>query len=527
MRIQKLLAPNNNLKSLYIKELDELRREKEIITEANGNIRFPISLKKGDIISFGTYVNALVLDKWETLTKAKNIAIVLRSSGRIEAQVYNSRGAYDWDTDVRASGKEPVDVVVSEAKKEGIYEYTISLANVNCTGVVYPIIEAQEPCEFIGGEYICDDVEKLNPIKPCYVINYNRDAKSTRENIRAITTKAGYKGELIIVCDMTAELGDNVFIDNTHKHSNIIQMATSLEPGNSLNEAFDYIKNKADCDYTHIIVIDTKTILDDNALARVFTFISLLDDIRDNLIIQGDILSDSRHLESSGYLIKDDKPRRRYKGFDLCKSSDFVTAISSDEIDFFSFGLLCIPVKCNMYFDPNIRHYVEFEYFLNNRRLEIANINGFYGYVRSTLDEGIIWTTYYKMRDYLIAIINSEYEMDRQRFSDFMDSKIKSHYKKGGLELAFAIMESANDFLNGPEGLYDEYCLEEIRERLIELSADFNKRLTKGSNKIKDRIELQKQYNKLYLKIDHDYDMIIDSWTKSKRKVDDEREQQQ
>ena len=45
------------------------------------------------------------------------------------------------------------------------------------------------------------------------------------------------------------------------------------------------------------------------------------------------------------------------------------------------------------------------------------------------------------MRDYLIAIINSEYEMDRQRFSDYMDREIKSYYKKGGLELASAIID--------------------------------------------------------------------------------------
>ena len=388
MRIQKLLAPNNNLKSLYIKELDELKREKEIIGDGKCEITFPISLKKGDIISFGTYVNALVLDKWLTLTKAENIAIVLRSSGRIDAQVYNSRGAYDWETDVRAAGKEPVEVKVSESKKKGVYEYTISLSDVNCTGVVYPIIEALEPCQFLGGEYVCDDVKDLEPIKPCYVINYNRDAKVTREGISAITSKAGYNGELIVVCDMTAELGENVFIDNTQKRSNIVQIATSLEPGNSLNKALDYIRNESDEDYTHIIVIDSRTLLDDNALARVFTFVSLLDDIRDNMIIQGDILSDNTHLESSGYLIS-------------------VTAISSEEIDFFSFGLLCIPANNNLYFEPDIRNFVEFEYFLNNRRLEIASINGFFGYSQSSVSEGIIWTTYYKMRDYLIAIINS------------------------------------------------------------------------------------------------------------------------
>ena len=525
MRIQKLLPPNNNLKSLYIKELDELKREREITRDDNVGITFPLSLKRGDIISFGTYVNSLVLDKWVTLTKAKNIAVVLRTSGRIDVQLYNSRGVYDWDTGIRNAGKEPVEANVKKTQKKGVYEYTVSLSDVNCVGVVYPVIEALEPCEFLGGEYICDDVDKLNPIKPCYIINYNRDAKVTRENIDTITSKVGYNGELIIICDMTAELGENVFIDSTHKYSNIVQIATSLMPGDSLNKAFDYIRCNALEDYTHIIIIDAKTLIDDNALARVFTFVSLLDDIRDNMVIQGDIIS-GRTLESSGYVVRDGMPKSRFNGFDMGMSSDFVNEVSSEEIDFFSFGLLCVPVNNNMYFDPNIRHFVEFEYFLNNRKLEIACINGFFGYSRGTVSEGIIWTTYYRMRDYLIAIINSEYEMNRQRFSDFMDSEIKDYYKKGGLELSLAVMEAANDFLNGPEGLYDEYCLEEIRERLIELSDRFNHKLTAGTNKVKDRLELQKQYNKLYLKIDHDYDMIMDRWTKSKRKVDDEREQQ-
>ena len=71
MRIQKLLAPNNNLKSLYIKELDELKREKEIIGDGKCEITFPISLKKGDRIAQGIFLEYGITEDDETLTERK------------------------------------------------------------------------------------------------------------------------------------------------------------------------------------------------------------------------------------------------------------------------------------------------------------------------------------------------------------------------------------------------------------------------------------------------------------------------
>lgn len=526
MIIQKLLAPSNNLKSLYIKELDELKRWKDTIDECNANITFPISLNKGDIISFETYINAFPIEKWYSYTKAKNVQIVIRTSEKVNIQVYNSTGVYERDSNNRFSGKRKIDTDIKCIEYDEYKEYTINLKEKNLSGVIYPIIEAMTDCELLGGEYTSDTPKGASKCRICYIVSYNRDANTTRSNINAIINNPLYDGEYIVVCDMTGELSSDVFIDNSHVCSRMIQIPTSKNPGDSYNAAISYINSEAGEEYTHGIVVDSTVLVDEIILDRLVSFISLLDDVRSDMIIQGDLIKDNYLLDSSGYIIKDNKPDVRYNNFDLREPSDFITSSTCEEIDFFKFGVLCLPLKCFKAFNQDLRTNVELYCYLHNDNLKVTNLNGFFGRLCNKESRRIIWDYYYKYRDYYIAIVDSEFELDKTEYRLFVEKEVKIQRKKGNIEAAFAIIEAANDFLDGPEGLDDEYCLEEINERLIYLSGRFNDSVTGRKNVIRDRIELRKNYDKLCLKIDHSYDMIMEKWTEHKRKVDNEREQQ-
>ena len=526
MTIQKIVPPGQNLKSLYIKELDSLKREKEFFGSSDIDITFPMNLKKGDIISFETYVNALSIEKWTSYTNVKSIGIRIRSTKEIKIQIYNSTGVYDWDNNGRYAGKKEVESEITCEDKREYREYSIEIKDKHLSGIIYPIIEAIDDCELLGGEYISNNTGSAKKVKPCFVVNYNRDANKTRQNINAIRNNSLYDNELIIVSDMTGKLSKEVFIDNSHVCSKIIQIPTSQNIGKCYNEILRYISYDVEEDYTHAFLIDSDVILDSNACDRLISFISLLDDVRNDMIIQGDVLSDDSLVESSGYIIRDNKPSERFNGFDMTKPSDFVVLSTSEEVDYFKFGLLLVPLNQIKAYNPDLRTNVEFDYYLHHKSINVTNINGFFGVRENKESRGVVWDKYYRYRDYFIAIVDSEYELDKTEFRMYIDKEMKMESKKGNMELAFSILEATNDFLNGPEGLYDEYCLEEIRDRLKELTQRFNDSIVGRKNIIKDRLELQKFYNKICLKIDHDYDMIIDKWTESKRKVDDEREQQ-
>lgn len=526
MTIQRIIPPRQNLKSLYIKELDSLRREKESFVGLDIDITFPLSLKKGDVISFETYVNALSIEKWISYTCVKSFGIKIRSSKEIKIQVYNSTGVYDWDDNSRYSGKKEIEAEVICEEKNDLLEYSITIKDKHLSGIVYPIIEATDDCEFLGGEYVASKVDNVKKVKPCFVINYNRDANKTRQNISAVLNSEAYDNDLIIVSDMTKELAKDVFIDNSHVCSKIIQIPTSQNIGECYNKALRYISYDADEDYTHALLVDADVIIDSNIFDRLIPFLSVLDDVRNDMIIQGDILSDDSLIESSGYILRDSKPSSRFYGFDMTKPSDFVVSSTLEEIDYFGFGLLLVPTSQIKAYNSDLRTNIEFDFYLHHKSIRVTNLNGFYGKREKKEFKGAVWDSYYRYRDYFIAIVDSEFELDKTEYRLYIENEMKAESKKGNVELAFSILEAANDFLNGPDGLYDEYCLNEINDRLIELTQRFNDNIVGRKSIIKDRLELKKLYNKICLKIDHDYDMIIDKWTESKRKVDDEREQQ-
>lgn len=524
MTIQKIIPPGKNVKSLYYKELDNLKRDKEIDTSLDIDVSFPLRIRKGDIISFETYYNAFLVEKWQRYTKVNSIKIVIRTTKEVHIQIYNSTGVYKWDTQRRFSGKKEIDTDIICSDKDGYKEYSISVKDNNLSGVIFPIIEATKDCDFISGEYSSDITVEKNEIKPCYIINYNKDADCTRKSINTIIKSPLYNMEHIIVCDMTGELSDDVFIDNSHVCSRIIQIPTSSNIGESYNKAILHLNCEISENYTHAVLIDYKVALMDVDFERVISFLSLLDDVRQDMIIQGDILSDKYLIDSSGYVIRDDKPDLRFYGFDIRKPSDFVVSSTFENLDFFSFGLLFMPLGQTEIFDSKLRTNVEFDYYLRHKRLEITNLNGFCATHNKKESNGLVWNYYYNYRDYSIAIIDSDYELDKTEYRFFIEKEINRLRREDNFELAFAIIEAANDFLNGPDGLYDNDCLEEIEERLIYLSDRFNDSIIKRKNIIRDRLELSKSYNKLCLKIDHNYDMIIDKWTKNKRKVENERE---
>ncbi len=526
MIIQNILPPRKNLKSLYIKELDPLRREKENRSNFDIDIAFPIRLNKGDIISFESYVNALPIEKWTRYTKANNIGVTLRICGEVNIQIYNSIGVYDWDENLRSAGRKEIDVDISCSDKRDYKEYSITLREQNQVGLIYPIIEAFEDCELFGGEYTVDAPEEILQPKLCYIVNYNKDANVTRRVINMITGQESYDNESIIICDNTANLNKDVFIDSTQKNSNIIQIKTDIEKGYSYNKALNYIRRQKKEGCTHAILIDVGVDIAFDTFDRLKSFIAILDDIRKDMIIQGDILNGNTHIDGSGYILKNNVPQNRFNDFVLTKHEDIVIATSQEEVDFFKFGLVCVPLNCIQPFNPSLRECIELDYYLHNKKYNITSINGFAGVKKNSDKEGLIYNNYYCYRDYFIAIVDSEFELDKTEYRLYIEKEMKAESKKGNVELAFSILEAANDFLNGPDGLYDEYCLEEINDRLKELSQRFNDSIVGRKNIIKDKLELQKLYNKICLKIDHSYDMIMEKWTEHKRKVDNEREQQ-
>jgi hypothetical protein len=232
---------------------------------------------------------------------------------------------------------------------------------------------------------------------------------------------------------MTGKLSKDAFIDNSHECSKIIQIPTSQNIGKCYNEILRYISYDVEEDYTHALLIDSDVIFHSSECDRLISFLSTLDDVRNDMIIQGDILSDDSLLESSGYIIRDNKPSERFNGFDMTKPSDFVVLSTSEEMDYFKFGLLCVPLNQIKAYNSDLRTSIEFDYYLHHKSINVTNLNGFYGIRENREFKGAVWDSYYRYRDYFIAIVDSEFELDKTEYRLYIEKEMKAESKKGNV----------------------------------------------------------------------------------------------
>ncbi len=525
MTLQTLILPDNLIDPLYIKELDELRREVEIKRDGGDSGTGSLSpLSRGIVYSFGTYYNAFVPAKWLRLTPVKDITVVIRATGKLRIQIFNSTGVYDVAGGVRHSAKCEIDARVIVRKKKDYIEYIAELTKSDCDGIIYPVIEALEDCELVGGAYITPTPVDARKVRTVAVLNYNKDAKVTQRNI---DTVRNFKGMDIpvVVCDMTGNLAENTFSATGERvpcragvnEVNIVKKDATRNPspcrGACANIAFDYIKEHYG-DRTHAVMIDNNVELSKHSIERLLRFLMAVDNFREDIIVQGDVLvatrnpSPCRTIDGSGYVDRPTKQIKRFSGFDMNETDDVVALLSNEEIDYFKWGLICIPLDESR-FNPMIRSSVELNYYLKYKPLDMINLNGFTGEKTGKTEEPIVKRYYYKYRDDAIASIDTDLELGKIPFRNYIDGEFKREISAGNIELAWTIIDAINDFLWGPEILEAEARTE---QRISDLSKKLNESIFKRKGAVKDRIRLEQEYSKLYQRIDAKYDMIVEKW---------------
>ena len=519
----------------------------------NTDITFPIKLEKGDIISFDSYVNALPVEKWTRFTSIDNVAIKLRATGKIKIQAYNSVGVYDAETDYRGAGRTEIPTEITCETRDGYPEYSVKLTDISYQGVIFPVIEAEEKVLFFGGEYVSESVtdayddpahyegsrSKTTPDEktgfeavtkapnPIVIINHLRDGKITQKNIDTIRKNKNIDAP-IVIADMTGKLSPEMFIDKSQSSSIIYQVTADWRPGHCINKAIRKLAEEQPDEYnnyTHAILVDHHITVDSEAMDRLMSFLNAIDDIRKDLIVQGDILKDNAKLEDSGYVIEYKETVPRFHDFDIRSREEYVTVSSSDEIDFFKFGLVCIPLCNANQFDEDLHESVELDYYLKNKPMTVTSLNGFFGYKEGGYSEGIIKSSYYKLRDDLIARVDSDLEVGRETFTKYINKKYKEHLRNGSYELAYTVIYATEDFLSGPIILTNRNYINIADMKLGDLTKKLNENIINRKGKIKDRLKLELAYNELSVKIEKNYDMIIDEWKKERNvKAKNERE---
>ena len=540
MTLQTLILPDNLIEPLYIKELDELRREVEIKRDGG-----TASLSRGTVYSFGTFYNAFVPSKWLRLTPVKDITVVIRATGKLRIQIFNATGVYDVAGGVRHSAKCEIDAKVIVRKKKDYIEYIAELTKADYDGIIYPVIEALEDCTIIGGAYITPTPVDARKVRPVAVLNYNKDAKVTQRNIDTIRSFDGMDIP-VVVCDMTGNLAENTFSATGGRvpcragvnEVNIVKKDATRNPspcrGACANMAFDFIKENYG-DRTHAVMIDNNVELSAHSIERLLRFLMAVDNFREDIIVQGDVLgatggrvprragvnevnivkkdatrnpSPCRIIDGSGYVDRPTKQIKRFSDFDMNETDDVVALLSDEEIDYFKWGLICMPLDGSR-FNRMIRSSVELNYYLKYKPLDMINLNGFAGDKVGKAEEPIVERYYYKYRDDAIASIDTDLELGKIPFRNYIDGEFKREVSAGNIELAWTIIDAINDFLWGPEILE---ATARTEQRISDLSKKLNESIFKRKGAVKDRIRLEQEYSKLYQRIDAKYDMIVEKW---------------
>lgn len=512
MVLQKIIAPNEEYKNLYFRQIDLFGRDiaDEYKVDKTDISTFPIKLKQREVISFETYVNACSIEKWFSYTDIDNLYIEIKTRGKINLHIYNSVGVQGKNGDY-ISGRNKIESKITKKKRNGINCYTINVTELKKFGVIFCTIEAMEDVEIISGEYYTRNPKNYKEIKLAIIINTYQDIKFTKQVIEKINNQARDidKQIDIYVSDQSGELPIDTFAEE-----NVLVINSDRFPGSGINKAMDKIKKS---EATHVIFIDNG-VLPCFELENIISFLSLLDKAHEDVVIQGDLVaySTKSKLDNSGYIFKDGEFENRFWDLDLNDINNIAIFLQSDVIDAVNDDLVIYPVRAfeDSKISQKVRNYSDIEFSIMNNN-NIVELNGFYGEKQLKRNEGIILKSYYNTLDKFIISSRLEKSFSKEKIKNTIKNTLTKEIKRGNIEVAEVIIMATNEYLNGPRMLEDSEHREEINKKILDLQNAFNDSLVK--EKIKKSIsfspiKIMKEYNELCVRIDKEYENVIYLW---------------
>ena len=420
-----------------------------------------LNVVPGDIITFNSYFNAFLADRWKKYTDISNCFLKVKGSGKgiIKIYRYSSFNGMEliksYDVTLETSG---TDVPIFSGSEE-IY------------GIVFLAYEAKTLSNIASGEFYCDD-NPVNDVSLGIVITTFKREKYVKRNIDSLNKYLFDK------------------ITDKHLHIYIIDNGQTLPPAK--NERITIIPNKNyggsggfgkgmlhlyfGGKYDHVVFCDDDAVYEPEAFLRLYNFLSMAKDTE--LCVGGSMfkLDNPKFIHESGAKFTNLEISSNKNMLDMSKFSSIVKFSYEEYATYHAWWFFAAPISCVMELGLPLPIFfqmddVEYSLRLREHGYTTAELNGICVWHESFQRKSSTATSYYWIRNELIT--SSIHDMNLSVFAYirwftkyFIQSLFVYRYDR-----AHMMLRGAEDALKGPEFLMN-LDPSVYHQRLLKLQID-------------------------------------------------------
>jgi GT2 family glycosyltransferase len=439
-KLQNIILPNLDICS---EEELFLRVNSKCMLNYQQNI---VELRKGGIIKFDTYFNALSVQKWKNYTDVKNISINLHLKGAFQVKLWNinyfsesailvSQNIIDADTLSEVSAFENID----------IHQYK---------GLLYLEIEALENNSFFKDGYIHTDInnfQKSNLKIAVVMCTYKRETY-VHKNVKLLENHFIKQRNFVNKFEFFIIDNGRTLTSFNNPKIHLVSNKNAGGSGGYTRGILEVLKRKNE--FSHIIFMDDDVVIAPEVFERIYNFQVVANDNR--LCIGGSMLKlDTKHIQHENGAIWDDAIIRLKPDLDLRTVKNILFNEIEEHISYNGWWLFCFPTK-------NINDFsLPYPFFIRGDdiewplrlKLKIVTLNGICVWHESFENKFSPIPNYYsKKNEIILSLLYSDnfgkIDVIKQILRFSLKEAFCYRYKNAQL-----ILKAFNDLLQGPEHL--------------------------------------------------------------------------
>lgn len=425
-----------------------------------------ILLKKGQCVSFDTYINALSASKWKKYTVAQppySLKITLK--GKYKVNLIHSYLSYAKEY----GKKQSVPIVHSDVEEtryvDCVEQQTLTFPYSATSGCLSFSLQAESDGEFFAACYVCQVLEDIRNINlGVGICTYKRE-EYVKNNMEILRKSVFENRDSVLFENLHVFISDNASTLPTDMANENVRLFVNKNAGGSggftrcMIEAIKY-NETASRILTHFVLMDDDVRFDPISLERTYILLTLMKDDYLNSFIGGAMFrmaEPSVQYASGEYWFENkcDVIKTYNLNADMTEISNVVKNEVITDANYQGWWFCAIPMsvisKDNLPL-PFFIKYDDIEYSLRNNK-ELILLNGINVWHESFESKYSAQNVYYTVRNYLITAAARNAQITKEDFALHMRISYR-HYACNYKYLEIEhFCNAVDDFLKGVDYL--------------------------------------------------------------------------
>ena len=437
MTVQKILFPKTEYEDMYVRG--------GIAKEGALHVR------AGDSATFDTYFGCFSYTKWRDYTRLAGVTLSLTLEGRARVALCSFDGV---------ERREHASLLTDG----GECTLSVDFDALPPLGILYPVIEAILEVRLIKAEYITD--AERDEVRAAIAFCTFRRERALGANVEILAKERPSMVDRVIVVDNGGTL------DEEEIACDYVRLVKNPNYGGSAGFTRGIIEAKAE-GFTHVILMDDDVIIYPDAISRMTSFVSLLDEEHKNAHVSAAMLYATRPYmqHELGARFEGDRIKSLKTGLDTREPEALVENMRDEGAEYGAWWCFMLPLEDTDRFGLPLPLFIKFddvEYGMRTTGAADAPIITLNGVCVRHDDFDLKYSMhleYYNIRNQLIMRILRSDMSTFGAISRLIKATVK-HLFLYRYDAMDTVLRAFDDLLGGAEGLMERNA-EELNSSLI------------------------------------------------------------